>query len=116
MERKDGGSELKPVMEGIRLVLEEIREIKADMAEDRRRSDADRKRADEDRKRADEDRKHADERFERTMRRMEQRDRVLAAIGQRLLRNQAHQTTFLEEIARSLRVRGNGRPGNGRRR
>ena len=96
----------------------------AEFREFLKRYDADRKKADEDRRKSDEDRKKADERFEAIMRRLEQNDqrieklmersdrrerelaRGLATIGKRIIDTQL-------AILAALRIRGNGRAGNG---
>jgi len=118
--------ELKEIMHGIKLVLEEMRELRRESfgdrktaAEDRRQATEDRRQAMEDRRQATEDRawfraylEDARDREGRRVREQRARDRVIARIGNTIVRTQREHTQLLQQIARRLDTRTNGR-GNG---
>jgi len=138
----NGGTDLKAVMAGIRLVLEEIRDLKIEAAQERREAAQDRKLFEHYFKRAEEDRETQREwmeevrreaaedrrRFNRTLRIMVHVARDIrdgqhkqTAILERNTAILEHNSKILEEhtnllhdISRSVRGRSNGSKGNGK--
>jgi len=124
----EGKDDLKEIMGGIRLTLGEIRDLRIDLHEHLEEAARDRKQAAEDRRRSEEDRKRSEERFARYERQAAEDRRTfngtlraILTVARDFRAEQRKQTAILEqhttvlhEIARAVRLRGNGQGGNGK--
>ncbi len=119
MNHRNGNSRPADVPPWAWVLIQEIRQFSREAAEDR-------KQAAEDRKQAERDRAEIRNYVAGIHNTLGELTRIQATLADavvvqthllhQVIKRQDHQTKLLEDILRTLRVQGNGRSGNGRRR